>query len=96
MGCLCGLPNFACPYHLAKEHLAWLKSRPHYRHGVDAPLSPTLVGLHPGKTTVVDTYEHLGSVLGQPLTSEAGLRLFGGHTPQVTGGTNVRGYGNRS
>ena len=82
---MCGLPNFACPYHLAKEHIALLKARPRYRHGVDTPLFPTLAGLHPGKTTVVDTYEHLGSVLGQPLSSEVGLRLFGWHTPLVTG-----------
>ena len=37
------------------------------------------------KASVVTTLEHIGEMCGQPLISEAELRLFGGHTPIVTG-----------
>jgi hypothetical protein len=33
----------------------------------------------------VRTFEVIGERLGQPITSSAGLRLFGGHSPRVTG-----------
>ena len=29
-GCLCDLPGFFCPYHLAVEHMQWLRSSPVY------------------------------------------------------------------
>ena len=34
---------------------------------------------------MVLTFEQLGTACGQPLLSDEGLRLFGGHTPRVTG-----------
>ena len=34
---------------------------------------------------MVHTFELIGEQLGQPITSSAGLRLFGGHSPRVTG-----------
>ena len=84
-GCLCELPDFACPYHLAKEHMQWLQQRWPLRAGGDAPLFPTECGSHPPKNKVVDTFERLASMMDQPLTSHDGLRLFGGHTARVTG-----------
>ena len=37
------------------------------------------------KEAMVRTFEVIGEKLGQLLTSTAGLRLFGGHSPRVTG-----------
>jgi hypothetical protein len=37
------------------------------------------------KAAVVSTFEALGLALGQPIHSATGIRLFGGHTPRVTG-----------
>ena len=37
------------------------------------------------KQSAVLTFEQIGVLCGQPLLSEHGLRLFGGHTPRVTG-----------
>ena len=34
-GCLCGLPNMACPFHLALEHFEWLKNSRYFVPGVD-------------------------------------------------------------
>ena len=48
-------------------------------------LFSTTSGTHPNKVAVVDTFEAIGDLLGQPLTSIDGLRLFGVHTPRVTG-----------
>ena len=84
-GCLCDLPEFACPYHLAVEHFGWLQRHPLYRTGAMFPLFPTECGNHAPKAKVVETFELLGTLLGQPLTSPDGLRLFGGHTARVTG-----------
>jgi hypothetical protein len=42
-------------------------------------------GAAPSKVAVVGTFEALGSLIGQPLLSEVGIRLFGGHSPRVTG-----------
>ena len=68
-GCLCELPDFSCPYHLAKEHFHWLQQRWPLHAGGDAPLFPTECGSHPPKTKVVDTFERLASMMDQPLTS---------------------------
>jgi len=84
-GCLCELKDFACPYHLAVEHLQWLTTHPTHRSSGDSPLFPTECGSHPPKTKVVDTFERLASLMNQPLSSPEGLRLFGGHTARVTG-----------
>ena len=83
--CLCDLPDFACPYHVAVEHMAWLRSQPNFVDGNSAPLFPTMDWQHPGKRAVVDTFELLGGMMGQPLFSSEGMRMFGGHTPRVTG-----------
>ena len=82
--CLCEIPGLACPYHLAVQHLEWLRASPHY---VDesTPLFPRSDGLMASKEATVRTFEAVGVKLGQPLTSSAGLRLFGGHSPRVTG-----------
>ena len=84
-GCLCDLPEFACPYHLAIEHFDWLQRHPLYRPGPTFPLFPTECGNHAPKAKVVETFEQLGTLLGQPLISPEGLRLFGGHSARVTG-----------
>ena len=34
---------------------------------------------------MVATFEAIGTILGQPLFGETGIRLFGGHSPRVTG-----------
>ena len=34
---------------------------------------------------MVKTFEALEARVGQPLVDDTGLRLFGGHTPRVTG-----------
>ena len=83
--CLCGLANFFCPYHVAVSHWDWLKASPHFTSPEATPLFPTAAGKHPSKTHVVDTFEAIGASLGQPLHDTTGTRLFGGHTPRVTG-----------
>ena len=82
--CFCGIDHFACAYHVGLEHLRWLK---HSGHSLDpdAPLFPTHTGVMASKRSAVLTFEQLGVLCGQPLLSEKGLRLFGGHTPRVTG-----------
>ena len=82
--CFCDIDQFACAYHVALEHLRWLK---HSGHSLDqeAPLFPTHTGVMASKRSAVLTFEQLGVLCGQPLVSDKGLRLFGGHTPRVTG-----------
>lgn len=84
-GCLCDLPGFTCPYHIALEHPNRLRSLPENSRGSDMPLFPTIAGFHPNKVTAVATFERLGTLMGQPLVSVAGHRLFDGHTPRVKG-----------
>ena len=84
-GCLCDLPGFACPFHIAVTHMQWLRSQVAFVDDGSAPLFPTLRWLHASKQTVVATFEALGTIMQQPLFSDEGLRLFGGHTPRVTG-----------
>ena len=86
VGGLCDLPNFCCPYHLARERLQWLRASSVFLYDVDPPLFRTNNGTHPPKESVVDTFEARGATMGQPAISDAGLRLFDGHTPHVTGG----------
>ena len=73
-----------CPYHLAMLHVDWLASVG-ISPGHDGPLFPTITLKHPSKANVVKTFEALGTCMGQPLVDNNGLRLFGGHTPRVTG-----------
>ena len=82
--CLCGIPTVPCPYHLALEHIEWLRSSD-FSDDPDAPLFPTVNGTVAGKSAVVTTFERLGEMCLQPLVSDTGLRLFGGHTTRVTG-----------
>jgi hypothetical protein len=84
-GCLCEVPGFGCPYHIALEHWSWLVSSPFMCPQVDSPLFPAVGGGAPSKAAVVGTFEALGTMIGQPLLSEVGIRLFGGHSPRVTG-----------
>ena len=48
-------------------------------------LFPTIVGSHPNKVQVVDTFEAHGAARGQSLQDHVGTRRFGGHTPRATG-----------
>ena len=51
----------------------------------EPPLFPSFDGSMASKATVVVTFERIGLLCGQPLISDTGLRLFGGHKPRVTG-----------
>ena len=82
-GCLCGLEGFFCPYHLAREHLDWLRSTSSATPA--SPLCPTDAGGFASTASVADTFEALGSTMGQPTVNDTGLRLFGGHTSRGTG-----------
>ena len=82
--CMCGLEALPCPYHLALEHIQWLRSSGHPDED-SSPLFPTSTGAVASKRSVVLTFEVIGTLCGQPLLSDHGLRLFGGHTPRVTG-----------
>ena len=83
--CLCGLDNFFCPYHTAVAHWKWLLASSSFTSPEATPLFPTTSGKHPNKAHVVDTFEAIGASLGQLLHDTSGTRLFGGHTPRVTG-----------
>jgi outer membrane murein-binding lipoprotein Lpp len=61
--------------------------------GIDTPLFPAAGGGAPSKASVVSTFEALGSLLGQPLVSETGIRMFGGHTARVTGAQALAAVG---
>ena len=84
-GCLCAVPELCCPYHLALEHWSWLVASTFLKPGVASPLFPSVGGGASSKISVVATFEALGSLLGQPLFNATGVRLFGGHSPRVTG-----------
>ena len=82
--CVCGVAALFCPKHLAIIHFAWVRSLTG-ASGDSTPLFPTLAGELPPKALVVENFEAFAVLLGQPLKYHIGLRLFGGHTPRVTG-----------
>ena len=82
--CTCGHPVLACVFHLAREHRDWLDGSG-YPVDPDSPLFPNDEGIASPKAAIVLSFEAIGAACGQPLVSAAGLRLFGGHTPRVTG-----------
>ena len=90
--CFCGLERMPCAYHTALHHLKWLQSSGH-SIAASAPLFPTVAGAMATKQSAVLTFEQIGLLCGQPLLSEHGLRLFGGHTPRVTGSRFYAGAG---
>ena len=90
--CFCGLEHVPCAYHTALSHLKWLQSSGHSLDAA-APLFPTVTGTMATKQAAVLTFEQIGLLCGQPLLSEHGLRLFGGHTPRVTGARLYAGAG---
>ena len=92
LSCMCGVPEFACPYHLAVDHLKWLTGS-RFKSSASSPLFPTCDGRMPRKAAVITTFECLGALMGQPLTSPTGIRLFGGHTPRVTGAQTLAALG---
>ena len=75
----------AYPYHLACEHLDWLNAQPTYHADRPSPLFPTTDGLAATAAKVVETFEEIGLLTGMPLLGTDVIRLFGGHTPRVTG-----------
>ena len=83
--CLCELPDFACPFHLAVAHMTWVREQPNFVEGISSPLFPTLRGQHASKDKVVETFECLAARTGQPLHTADGMRRYGGHTARVTG-----------
>ena len=68
----------------ALEHIARLTGS-EFSSDPESSLFPSLDGSMASKATVVVTFERIGLLCGQPLISDTGLRLFGGHTPRVTG-----------
>ena len=61
--CSCGMTSMCCPYHLAAEHVAWLKGSAHYK-GPCTPLFPTVDGRATEKSCVVETFEAIGTMAG--------------------------------
>ncbi len=61
--------------------------------GFDCPLFPAIGGAVPGKASVVLTFEAIGALLGQPLVSDTGVRMFGGHSARVTGAQALASFG---
>ena len=57
--CFCGLDAIPCPYHLALEHMQWLRASKHSDEGT-AILFPTSGGLAPSKAALIRTFELLG------------------------------------
>jgi hypothetical protein len=92
-GCLCDVPGLCCPYHVALDHWSWFVEAGFLSPGSDCPLFPATGGGAPTKAAVVSTFEALGTLLGQPLFSETGIRMFGGHTARVTGAQALAGVG---
>ena len=90
LGCFCGTAIEACPYHLACEHLDWLKAQPTYHADRPSTLFPTTDCLAATAANVVETFEEIGLLTGMPLLSIEGIRLFGGHTPRVTGSESMQ------
>jgi hypothetical protein len=92
-GCLCDIPGLCCPYHVARDYWTWFSSSGFTRPGIDGPLFPAAGGSAPGKAAVVSTFEAIGVMLGQPLYSETGIRMFGGHSARVTGAQALASLG---
>ena len=84
-GCLCGMPSFACPFHVAAAHNDTLRASAFFRPGLDTPFFPTRARGVATKLAVVGTFEAIGTAAGMTLLGPTALRLFGGHTPRVTG-----------
>ena len=82
--CLCGLDTVPCPYHLACDHIAWLQGST-FSSDPGCPLFSNSNGTMASIAAVVLTFERIGLLCEQPLISDTGLRLFGGHTPRVAG-----------
>ena len=90
--CLCGITSLCCPYHLAVDHVKWLTGSVHFV-GPTTPLFPTVDGRVSEKACVVETFEALGVLAGQPLHDDTGMRLFGGHTARITGAQTWTAHG---
>jgi hypothetical protein len=92
-GCLCDVVGLCCPFHVALEHWVWLQASGFPKPGFDGPLFPAVGGRAPGKAAVVSTFEAIGTLLGQPLFGESGVRAFGGHSARVTGAQTLAAVG---
>jgi len=96
-GCLCragssapdsGIASVqACPYHAALRQAALVRSlaRRLNLEPDELPFFPTSSGKAVAKAKVVETFERIASVLGEPLKDEQGRRRFTGHLLRVLG-----------
>jgi hypothetical protein len=75
-GCLCELPGFGCPYHIALEHWSWLSTSSVSSPLVDSPLFPAVGGGAASKVAVVLTFEALGAMIGQPPLESPGRKCL--------------------
>ena len=66
--CLCDVPELACPYHLATEHLEWLRASA-FGNSPHSPPFPSTSGGMAAKEAVVVAFECIGLQLGQPIAS---------------------------
>ena len=57
--CFCGIDSVPCPYHLALEHLSWLRASK-YSDASTAALFPNVNGTISSKEAVVRTFEKIG------------------------------------
>jgi len=65
--------------------MAWLNAQPTVPEQHPIPLLPTTNGSAAPSSKVVETFEELGLLTNMPLYNPEGMRLFGGHSPRVTG-----------
>eukprot|EP00435_Cladocopium_sp_Y103_P051935 s1011_g16.t1 len=76
-------PATQCPYHNMVRHLENISQRP------NAPIFPAADGDPATKVGWADTFQHLASILGLPLTYPNGARRYTGHTARATGAVHL-------
>ena len=85
--CVCNR-DFAkpCAYHALENHCRLLDTKfSGLSDGDSLPLFPDVTGKTVDKAKVVGLIEQLAKLMGLPITSEGGYRLYGGHSLRVSG-----------
>ena len=59
----------------------------------ELPVFPDASGGHPSKESVVRTLEAIAEAAGEPLLSDSGDRMFGGHTLRIIGAQRLAAMG---
>ena len=93
LGCLCSVSPGICPFHVASEHVEFVRGQHWDVATEELTLFPTVDGMVCSKQSVVDTIKGFVIDMKMPVLGPSGEELYGGHSFRTGGAVFLASIG---